>query len=278
MAGMADVPTDHTLALLRRLDAKLDRLQAMVDDHTGRLQRLEQRYGRTDRGATRRRRALKRRPEPRADAARRDRAPACAGSRTPAFSPRPAVLFTADTPFRPRRCPRPVPPPVRVGGRDGRGAGRALERGRGARRHRLAPGRLRGAAEGRPRRMRCSTASPAPSTSSPATMTTPRARALPGWASVGRLRRARAGRPPARALPLSLARLERLGARCDQPARPQPRPADALAATGRRRRRRLGLPPGHAREILDRLRRPAPAAASGSSVNSSSGRRTPLSA
>lgn len=43
---MADAPTDHTLALLRRLDAKLDRLQAMVDDHTGRLQRLEQRYGR----------------------------------------------------------------------------------------------------------------------------------------------------------------------------------------------------------------------------------------
>ena len=48
---MADAPTDHTLALLRRLDAKLDRLQAMVDDHTGRLQRLEQRYGRADRVA-----------------------------------------------------------------------------------------------------------------------------------------------------------------------------------------------------------------------------------
>jgi hypothetical protein len=48
---MADAPTDHTLALLRRLDAKLDRLQAMVDDHTGRLQRLEQRYGRADRSA-----------------------------------------------------------------------------------------------------------------------------------------------------------------------------------------------------------------------------------
>ncbi len=48
---MADEPTDHTLALLRRLDAKLDRLQSGLDDHTGRLQRLEQRSGLVERRA-----------------------------------------------------------------------------------------------------------------------------------------------------------------------------------------------------------------------------------
>ena len=34
-------PTDHTLALLRRMDAKFDRLQADVPDLRGRLQRIE---------------------------------------------------------------------------------------------------------------------------------------------------------------------------------------------------------------------------------------------
>jgi hypothetical protein len=34
-------PTDHTLALLRRMDAKLDRLQSDVTDLRGRLQRVE---------------------------------------------------------------------------------------------------------------------------------------------------------------------------------------------------------------------------------------------
>jgi hypothetical protein len=34
-------PTDRTLALLRRMDAKLDRLQADVTDLRGRLQRVE---------------------------------------------------------------------------------------------------------------------------------------------------------------------------------------------------------------------------------------------
>ena len=46
MSVVSDRPADHTLAFLRRLDAKLDRLEARLDDHTGRLQRLEQRYGR----------------------------------------------------------------------------------------------------------------------------------------------------------------------------------------------------------------------------------------
>ncbi len=45
---MADEPTDHTLALLRRLDAELGRLQATLDDHTGRLQRLERRSGQAE--------------------------------------------------------------------------------------------------------------------------------------------------------------------------------------------------------------------------------------
>jgi hypothetical protein len=36
-------PTDHTLALLRRMDAKLDWLQADVTDLRGRLQRAEDR-------------------------------------------------------------------------------------------------------------------------------------------------------------------------------------------------------------------------------------------
>jgi hypothetical protein len=31
---------DHTLAWMRRLDAKLDRVLAVLEDHTGRLQRV----------------------------------------------------------------------------------------------------------------------------------------------------------------------------------------------------------------------------------------------
>ena len=34
-------PTDHTLALLHRMDAKLDRLQSDVTDLRGRLQRVK---------------------------------------------------------------------------------------------------------------------------------------------------------------------------------------------------------------------------------------------
>ena len=41
-------PTDHTLALLRRMDAKLDRLQADVTDLRGRLQRVEGRLTSVD--------------------------------------------------------------------------------------------------------------------------------------------------------------------------------------------------------------------------------------
>ena len=33
--------SDHTLAWMRRLDAKLDRVLSVLEDHTGRLQRLE---------------------------------------------------------------------------------------------------------------------------------------------------------------------------------------------------------------------------------------------
>ena len=36
-------PESHTLAYLRRIDGKLDRLQATADDHTQRLLRLERR-------------------------------------------------------------------------------------------------------------------------------------------------------------------------------------------------------------------------------------------
>jgi hypothetical protein len=32
---------DHTFAWMRRLDAKLDRVLAVLEDHTGRLQRVE---------------------------------------------------------------------------------------------------------------------------------------------------------------------------------------------------------------------------------------------
>lgn len=32
---------DHTLAWMRRLDAKLDRMLSVLEDHTGRLQRVE---------------------------------------------------------------------------------------------------------------------------------------------------------------------------------------------------------------------------------------------
>ena len=41
-------PTDHTLALLRRMDAKLDRLQGDVTDLRGRLQRVEGRLTSVD--------------------------------------------------------------------------------------------------------------------------------------------------------------------------------------------------------------------------------------
>lgn len=41
-------PTDHTLALLRRMDAKLDRLQSDVTDLRGRLQRVEGRLTSVD--------------------------------------------------------------------------------------------------------------------------------------------------------------------------------------------------------------------------------------
>ena len=37
-------PTDHNLALLRRMDGKLDRLQSDVIDVRGRLQRIEGRF------------------------------------------------------------------------------------------------------------------------------------------------------------------------------------------------------------------------------------------
>ena len=33
--------SDHTLAWMRGLDAKLDRMLAVLEDHTGRLQRVE---------------------------------------------------------------------------------------------------------------------------------------------------------------------------------------------------------------------------------------------
>jgi predicted nuclease with TOPRIM domain len=46
---MADDPADPALHLLRRLDAKTDRVQSTLDDHTGRLQRLEQRSTRIER-------------------------------------------------------------------------------------------------------------------------------------------------------------------------------------------------------------------------------------
>ena len=45
---MADETDNHTLPLLRRMDAKLDRVQSTLDDHTGRLQRLEGRMTQLD--------------------------------------------------------------------------------------------------------------------------------------------------------------------------------------------------------------------------------------
>ena len=33
--------SEHTLAWMRRLDAKVDRMLAVLEDHTGRLQRVE---------------------------------------------------------------------------------------------------------------------------------------------------------------------------------------------------------------------------------------------
>jgi hypothetical protein len=45
---MQDDPESHTLHLLRRLDAKIDRVQATLDDHTGRLQRIEGRLTRLE--------------------------------------------------------------------------------------------------------------------------------------------------------------------------------------------------------------------------------------
>ena len=45
---MADETDNHTLRLLRRMDAKLDRVQSTLDDHTGRLQRLEGRMTQLD--------------------------------------------------------------------------------------------------------------------------------------------------------------------------------------------------------------------------------------
>ena len=56
-------PTDHTLALLRRMDAKLDRLQADVTDLRGRLQRVEGRLTSVD-AAPRRAGELRRRGHP----------------------------------------------------------------------------------------------------------------------------------------------------------------------------------------------------------------------
>ncbi|MFO1035973.1 MAG: hypothetical protein U1E45_03940 [Geminicoccaceae bacterium] len=41
-------PTDHTLALLRRMDAKLYRIQSDVTDLRGRLQRVEGRLTSVD--------------------------------------------------------------------------------------------------------------------------------------------------------------------------------------------------------------------------------------
>ena len=37
-------PENLTLVMLQRIDAKVDRLQATLDDHTKRLLRLERRY------------------------------------------------------------------------------------------------------------------------------------------------------------------------------------------------------------------------------------------
>jgi hypothetical protein len=45
---VAEDPADLTPHLLRRLDAKADRMRSTLDDHTGRLQRLEHRSTRIE--------------------------------------------------------------------------------------------------------------------------------------------------------------------------------------------------------------------------------------
>ncbi|CAA9231184.1 MAG: Phosphohydrolase (MutT/nudix family protein), partial [uncultured Craurococcus sp.] len=148
--------------------------------------------------------------------------------------------------FRPWRRPRPLPPPLRLHRRDGRGDDRALERdhrprGRGlaSRRRRHRP-EARGA--GRPPRP------PAwPQASRHRQQRRPRDPRLARLGQRPALCRAGARRPQPRPLPLRLPHLAQHASRLDQPARPQPWPPQAPAAPGRCRRRCLGLPPRHPR-------------------------------